>query len=141
MHCMLNNFENTMPSIDVLNLLLHAEGDDGSIYSPVAIKNTSKHTPLQYLVTSLNSIDPSDPDDAKARRNAAACVDAYCSQITPDADAMTIFTEIAAFPPWLLHRLLKHRPIQRKLDILMAQSYNVEVLVADLAVYIMIDIS
>ena len=137
-HCMLNNFENTMPSIDVLNLLLHAEGDDGSVYSPVAIQNTSKHTPLQYLVTSLNSIDPNDPDDAKARRNAAACVDAYCSQITPDADAMAIFTEIAAFPPWLIHRLMRHRPIQRKLDILMAQSYNIEVIVADLAVYIMI---
>jgi hypothetical protein len=137
-HCMLNNFEDTMPSIDVLNLLLHAEGDDGSVYSPVAIQNTSKHTPLHYLVSSLNSIDPSDPNDAKARRNAAACVDAYCSQITPDADAMAIFNEIAAFAPWLIHRLMRHRPVQRKLDILMAQSYNVEVLVFDLAVYIMI---
>jgi len=137
-HCMLNNFENAMPSVDVLNLLLRAEGEDGTIYSPVAIQNTSKHTPLQYLVNSLSSIDPSDPDDAQARRNAAACVDAYCSQITPDADAMSIFNEIAAFPPWLMDRLIRHRPIQRKLDTLMAQSYNAEVLVADLAVYIMI---
>lgn len=137
-HCMLNNFDSKLPPADVLQLLIRSEGDDGTIYSPVAIQNNVKATPLQYLVQSLNSIDPSDPDDAADRRNAAECVDIYCSQLTSDADAMSIFNEVAPCPPWLLHRALKHRPIQKKLDEMVAQNFNAEIIVADIAVYVMI---
>jgi len=138
-HCMLSNFDSKLPRADVLALLIRSEDDDtGTIYSPVAMQNNVKATPLLYLIQSLNGIDGSDPDDAAERRNAAECIDVYCSQIPDDADAMAIFNEVAPLPPWALHRVLRHRPVQRKLDEMMGQSFNAEVIVADIAVYLCI---